>query len=227
MIDYFFYKIREAMNDKKDKAEKVIKNSVIWSMGAGLIPIPLADMMAVTAIQIDMIKQLADLYGIDFSESRLKPWLTALSGSVLSRLGANAVKFIPGIGSVLGGISMAALSGASTYAAGQVFITHFEAGGTLNDFDADKFKDFYTKQFEKGKAFVEDLQKEQKEKEEAERAKTKEKEQSESNSTGKAEGKTNGDETIKRLKELSDMLSKGIITQDEFRLLKERLINSL
>ena len=47
------------MADRK-VADKIVRSHVIWSMGAGLIPVPLFDLAAVTAIQIDLLKQLAD-----------------------------------------------------------------------------------------------------------------------------------------------------------------------
>jgi uncharacterized protein (DUF697 family) len=130
MIDYFLHKLKEQMSNNREKAEKVIQSSVVWSMGAGLIPIPVADMMAVTAIQVDMLKQVSSIYNQDFSDASFKNWIGTLTGSALS----GAIKFIPGIGSLIGGVSMAALAGASTYAVGQVFLEHFEAGGSLKDF---------------------------------------------------------------------------------------------
>jgi uncharacterized protein (DUF697 family) len=41
-----------------------------------------------------------------------------------------------GPGSVLGGLTIGALEATVTFALGQVFIEHFESGGTLLDFDA-------------------------------------------------------------------------------------------
>jgi uncharacterized protein (DUF697 family) len=142
-------------NDKSKKADKTIRNHVLWSMGAGFIPFPVADFLAVAAVQLDMIKSMSAVYDIDFKETEGKALITALSGSGLSRLGASAlVKMIPVVGSSIGGISMAALSGASTYALGQVFKTHFEKGGTFLDFDTERFRKFYDEQFEKGKKVV-------------------------------------------------------------------------
>jgi hypothetical protein len=46
------------MSDKTDKdkhASTVVRNHVIWSMGAGMIPVLVADVFAVSAIQLDMI----------------------------------------------------------------------------------------------------------------------------------------------------------------------------
>jgi len=52
-----------------------------------------------------------------------------------------------------------AVAGASTYAVGQVFIQHFESGGTFLDFDPEKVKGYFAEQFEKGKLAVGDLKK--------------------------------------------------------------------
>ena len=112
-------------SSKRENAHSVIRNHMMWSMGAGLIPIPIADFFAVSAIQLDMVRQMCKLYDIDFKETEGKAVITALTGSGLARLGARAVKFIPGVGTVLGGITMAVLSGASTYALGERILKTF------------------------------------------------------------------------------------------------------
>jgi hypothetical protein len=53
--------------DKSKKAEKTIRNHVLWSMGAGFIPFPIADFLAVAAVQLDMIKSMSFVYDIDFN----------------------------------------------------------------------------------------------------------------------------------------------------------------
>jgi uncharacterized protein (DUF697 family) len=222
MIDYFLYKLKEQMNNgNREKAEKVIQSSVIWSMGAGLIPIPVADMVAVTAIQIDMLKQVSTIYGQDFSEASFKNWIGTLTGSALS----GAIKFIPGIGSLIGGVSMAALAGSSTYAVGQVFLSHFEAGGTLADFEVERFKEFYENQFERGKNFVKDLQRDLDKRggtaEKASEAPATEKAQP-ANSTSQPEK-----DVLSRLKDLSGLLERGLITQDEFKTLKDKILQDI
>src|SRR5262249_48329688 len=98
------------------ETDRIINEHIIWSMGAGLVPVPLLDIAAVSAIQLDMLKQLSTHYGVKYTESEGKVFLSALTGSIFAKLAANAIKLIPGIGSVIGGISMAVLSGGSTYA---------------------------------------------------------------------------------------------------------------
>ena len=95
---------------KRDESEQIIMKHVLWSMGGGLIPIPLFDVAAVTAVQLDMLKSLASLYGVDYSKENGKAFAGALTGSTFARLGASAMKVIPGIGWVVGGFSMSVMS---------------------------------------------------------------------------------------------------------------------
>ncbi len=131
--------------------ESIINEHIVWSIGAGLVPVPILDIAAVSAIQLDMLKQLASRYGVRYSESEGKVWLSALTGSMVAKLAANAVKLIPGIGWVIGGASMGILSGASTYALGQVAVRHFESKGTLADLDLGAAKRAFEEELEKGK----------------------------------------------------------------------------
>jgi len=202
----------------RGQADEIVKERVLWSMGAGLIPIPIADIVAVTAIQVDMIRYISQIYKVDFADSRTKSLITALSGSTLSKLAANAIKLIPGVGSILGGISMAALSGASTYAVGQVFIEHFEKGGNFFDFDSDKFKDFYEGQFEKGKKFAQEWQKQQETEKKAEK-KTE-------NPKNQAKNDTNED-PMQKLQQLSDMYAKGLIDEQEYKRFKSKILGEM
>ena len=156
------------MNERIESADKIIRNHIVWSMGAGLIPVPIADFFAVSAIQLDMVRQMCKLYDIDFKETEGKAVISSMTGSGLARLGARAaIKFIPGIGTVVGGMTMAVLSGASTYALGEVFKKHFETGGTFLDFDVDRLTKMYKEKFEKGKKVAKEMRKKQEQAEKA------------------------------------------------------------
>ena len=193
---------RKVIN-KDEKADSIIKNHMIWSMGAGFIPVPILDLFAVGAVQLDMIRQLCKLYEIDFKQTEGKAIITALTGSGLARLGARAVKFIPGVGSLLGGVTMAVLSGASSYALGEVFKKHFETGGTFLDFDPGRLKKYYNEKFEKGKEVAGELQKKQDMKQKAPDAVS----------------------IVDKLKELAEMRDAGILTEDEFDKMKKKIIS--
>lgn len=159
MWDYLLYKLKDKMrlDDDNERADKVIENSVIWAMAASLIPIPLADMIAVTVIQADMVRRLAEINGVTPNNANIESWLGTLSGGVLSKLGAQALKLIPGWGSIAGGVGMAVLSGASTYAAGKTFAKHFKEGGDLENFDTEAVKGFYDEQLIKGRDFAKQM----------------------------------------------------------------------
>ena len=45
-------------------ANSAIKNYMTWSMGAGFIPVPIADLFGVSVIQSDMMHQLCKVYDI-------------------------------------------------------------------------------------------------------------------------------------------------------------------
>jgi len=200
------------MNDveKKVRADAMIKNHMVWSMSAGFIPVPFADMLAVTAIQLDMVRSLARIYEVEFKESQGKALITSLAGSGVARLSANAVKFFPGVGTLLGGLTMSALSGASTYAVGEVFKKHFQTGGTFLDFDPERLRKLYKEKFEKGKKMAREMKNGQ----------------SKSDEKAEKEFKPMTDEdVVKRLTQLNELKAQGVITAEEFTDLKERLMN--
>lgn len=138
----------------KEGAEAIIKKHAVLSLSAGFIPIPVFDVVTVTALQLDMLKQLASLYGVDFKNESGKAFISALTGGAIVRLGGSLIKSIPGVGSVLGGISVAAISGATTYAVGEIACKVFEKKADLADVSIDKFKDLYEEAVRRGKEFI-------------------------------------------------------------------------
>ncbi|MBE9076100.1 DUF697 domain-containing protein [Romeria aff. gracilis LEGE 07310] len=185
---------------QRTEAESIIQSHVLWSVGGGLIPIPLVDFAAVTAIQLEMLQQLAHLYGVEYSRSTGKAFVSALTGTTLARLGASFIKTIPGVGTLLGGASMALTSGASTYAVGQVAISHFSNSGTLNNFVEEQLRTAYDSAFERGKTYVSDLENEK------------------------------GDDAAKvyqALEQLGKLKDQGILTEEEFQAKKKELLSRL
>ena len=190
-------------------------------MGAGMIPVPIADLFAVSAIQLDMIRSLSKLYDINFKETEGKAIITALTGSGLARLGASAVKFIPGVGSVLGGITRAALSGASSYAIGEVFKKHFETGGTFLDFDPSRLRKYYDEMFEKGKEVARQVR--EQEAEQTKEAKAKMAADAEIAPDSKS---TTSIDVVEQLSGLAKLLDQGIINQEEFDTMKTKVLEA-
>lgn len=142
------------------EAQNVVKNNVMTSMGSGLVPIPLFDIIVLTNIQFHMIQTLAELYEVPVDNINKSLVTSLISGAlpVASVLGMGSlIKSIPGIGSLAGSGSVAISSGAISYAVGQVFIRHFEQGGTLSDFNAKSARDYFSEQAKAGKSVAREL----------------------------------------------------------------------
>ena len=166
LTDFAKKQLKESLmgpnHDKNRHATTIIRNHVVWSMGASyIIPLPIADVFAVSALQLDMIRQLCRVYDIDFTETQGKAIVSSLTTSTMARAGARSlIKLVPGIGTIVGGLTTAVINGASTYALGEVFKTHFAYGGTFLDFDTDRLKKLYNESFEKGKKVAKDWKEE-------------------------------------------------------------------
>lgn len=141
----------EFMSETERRSRAMVQSYVGWASAAGLLPIPVLDVSAVLGIQIAMLKSIARVYGVPFNRSMVKPLLVSLvnagSACVLAAPAASLVKFVPFVGSALGMLTLPALSSASCYATGRVFIAHFESGGTFLDFDPASSRAFYAKLF--------------------------------------------------------------------------------
>lgn len=186
--------------EKKAVASEIIKNHVGFSLGAALIPVPGADLLAVSAVQLNMLRSLAKIYGVGFMDSLGKNIISAVAGGGAARLGASLVKAIPGVGTFIGELSMPVLSGASTFALGKVVARHFQNGGTLDDFDLKKAQKGYDSEMEAGKKMAEEL------------AQT------------RATESNNPDDTMEKLRKIAELKDAGILTEEEFKQLKERLL---
>jgi len=146
---------------KLEQAGKVVKKYMYWSMGAGLIPIPILDMATVSGVQLKMLSEISKIYEVKFSENAGKTIIAALLGGItagaLTRSSLTSfVKSIPIIG-FLGSLSMPIYSGAATWAIGKVFIQHFATGGTFLNFDPQKVKDYFADLYKQGQTVAENI----------------------------------------------------------------------
>lgn len=146
------------LQNKHMAAQNTVKTHMMAGMSLALLPAPLFDIAALSGTQLNLLRSLSTHYDVDFDENIGKTIITSLiSGSlpVLTVVGLSSfAKLIPGIGTLGGGISMTAIAGALIYATGQVFIRHFESGGTIQNFDARHWKNFFREQLEEGKQLL-------------------------------------------------------------------------
>ncbi|MCI5161738.1 MAG: DUF697 domain-containing protein, partial [Candidatus Electrothrix sp. AX5] len=141
--------------DSGATSDSVIKKHIIFSMGVGLIPVPIIDMVAITGVQLNMLRKLAEIYEVPFNDHKVKSTLSSLVGGgvtvPVARTLLSLTKMIPLAGQVIGFVTMPITAGATTFAVGKVFNQHFASGGTFLTFDSEKVRDYYTSMFEKGK----------------------------------------------------------------------------
>jgi len=194
--------LKRAMSqeEKQAKATEVIKSHVGYSLGAALVPFPGADLLAVTAVQVNMLRQLAIVYKVSFMDVLGKNIISAVVGSSAARLGASLVKAIPGVGTIIGELSMPILSGASTWALGRVVASHFHNGGTLEDLDLKYARKKYETEVAEGEKIAEELKK------------------------GEPAPTDETDNTLNKLRKLSEMKDSGILTEEEFKQMKDKLL---
>jgi uncharacterized protein (DUF697 family) len=180
---------------QQEISDRIIRDHVVWSMAAGLVPIPVADMAAVSAVQLDMLSRLATTYGVRFSLLDAKAILSALVGGGAARIGANLLKLIPGAGTVIGGMSMSIASGASTYAVGQVAMNQFASGKDLGSLSIEKAREMYEQAFKKGEQVAKDMSDDVEEV-----------------------------DVFAKIERLGALRDQGLLTEDEFKLQKQKLL---
>lgn len=137
---------------RDETASRLVDRFAIWSGVAGLIPIPVVDVVTVGGLQLQMLRRISQIYGVPFSENSGKALIASLAGSMIpatSGIGAASMfKAVPVLGTIAAGFVMPALSAGATYAVGKAFIQHFASGGTLLDFNPPDYREFIKAQKE-------------------------------------------------------------------------------
>jgi uncharacterized protein (DUF697 family) len=138
--------------ERGETASKLVDRFALWSGVAGLIPLPVVDVLAVGGLQVQLLRRLSQIYDVEFSENRGKAVIAALAGSMIpatSGMGAaSALKAVPILGALASGFVMPVLSAGATFAIGKAFVQHFESGGTLLDFNPPDYREFVKAQKE-------------------------------------------------------------------------------
>jgi uncharacterized protein (DUF697 family) len=148
----------EMTDERRDEqASQLVDRFSLWAGAAGLVPIPLVDVAVVGGVQLQMLRKLSEIYGVPFSENMGKSVLSSVAGAVIpasiattTTMGVGSVmKGLPGIGTMVGALTMPVFSAGATYVIGKVFIQHFASGGTLLDFNPPDYREFIKAQKEK------------------------------------------------------------------------------
>ena len=143
----------EAQPAREAAARSTIKYYAAWSFGAGLVAIPMVELLLVTGVQIQMVRKLSEIYGVKFGDSGIRNSVMALLGGLAAEtlavgIGLPLARAIPGIGQILSLLTMPAFATASTCAVGEVYLQHFEKGGTLLDFRPSAVKEKFRRVYD-------------------------------------------------------------------------------
>jgi uncharacterized protein (DUF697 family) len=145
------------VQDIHDTTGKIISRAMGWSVAAAILPVPYLDIAALGTVQVKMVRDLATAYGQDANDQTLNGTISALLGTLGATqaggaLVGPALKLIPGGGSVLGSVTVGAFGSAATYAIGKIFVKHFENGGSISNFSAEKVSEDLRKEFNAAKS---------------------------------------------------------------------------
>jgi uncharacterized protein (DUF697 family) len=112
-------------------AQKIVDRHRNYAALGGLVPLPAANIASITAVNVRMVKQLSELYGISFQRDRTRSFIVGLiGGAVPAGAGVAASSLMMWIvpGGLLWGLGVSAITaGALTRGIGLVFIDSFEA----------------------------------------------------------------------------------------------------
>ncbi len=116
-----------SVNHKLQRAHAVVGAFALSAGGAGAVPLPFSDAVAIVPIQISMLASISAAWGLPVSTAFLGTLIsgaiTGSAGTLVGRATAGALlKLIPGIGSTLGGAISAGVASTLTFAFGEAYI---------------------------------------------------------------------------------------------------------
>lgn len=116
---------------KKTKSHAIVATAATSAAGIAAVPIPFSDAIAIVPIQVTMLASISMTFGFSIDES----FITTIIGSIITGGGgtlaghaivSNLLKFIPGVGSLVGGALSASTAAALTTAFGEAYIAALE-----------------------------------------------------------------------------------------------------
>ncbi len=120
------------------RATTLVERHANFSAVGGVIPLPIANVAAVTAIIVRMVKSLSELYGVPFERDRARTIVIGLMGGLvptgLAAVTTSTLAYIAPASNLLGLAVSSVTAAACTRNIGRIFVDHFESGATLAEF---------------------------------------------------------------------------------------------
>ena len=115
--------------DRRATAQRLIRAATAATMGAAIVPLPLVDFVLITASQIGMLVGISRLYDRELAPREALHLLMDAGGSRGNWLGRSLMesfpKWIPGLGTLAGGLLEATMEAPLTMAIGETYLEGF------------------------------------------------------------------------------------------------------
>lgn len=116
---------------KKRHARMIVAGAAASAAGIGAAPIPFADAVLIIPIQIGMVAGISATFGLSLPEGVLSSLIASMVTGTGATMTGRAIvsgllKFVPGVGSVIGGAISATTAAAVTTAFGEAYIRSLE-----------------------------------------------------------------------------------------------------
>jgi uncharacterized protein (DUF697 family) len=147
--------VRTDAQRMQEDADSLIKRYALYGTATGLIPTFGLDVAALTAVQVKMIKDLADIYGYDVNDQMVRmtitTGITSLSGRLVTSLLTSLTKAISPLKFLIGGATQAALSGFMTAEIGKIYQARLSSGQNPADITVSEIVNHIVAQIQEGK----------------------------------------------------------------------------
>lgn len=131
---------RSGLETKRKEAEAAVAVAATAAGAVGATPIPFADAIALVPIQGAMIVKISQIYGMEVGMDMVVPIVSSLVGVTGATLVGRTVvssllKFVPGIGTVAGGLIAGTTAATLTKGLGQLYISTLETLAKSGELD--------------------------------------------------------------------------------------------
>lgn len=116
-----------SIDHKVKRAHKIVAGTIAGSFAEGFSPIPFSDAILLVPTQIGMIAAITVVFGKKIDDAVLTAFISSVLGTSGTTIAgktatSNILKFLPGVGTVIGGVISGSTAGILTMALGEAYI---------------------------------------------------------------------------------------------------------
>jgi len=147
-------------NVSLNQINKIIATSSAKASAIAVLPVPIIDIAGVTYVQLRMVNDLAEIYGVN-SGDKTKIIISSLVTNLISNLVTSATEELAAtanIDKILGeSLIKATISGFLTTVTGEVYADHFKNGGGYEDISIKGTIDYIKRQLNSDRVSVDSV----------------------------------------------------------------------